>query len=70
LMLETTTTPSPTLPHKGGGSTPSLPLGLIQSHRITLQTTIPIQLNWNRGLAFCLGMIFSENRVPLFGIMP
>jgi hypothetical protein len=29
----------------------------------------PIRLNRDHGLAFCLSMIFSENRFPLFGIM-
>src|SRR5215831_17860513 len=29
----------------------------------------PIMLNRDHGLAFCLSMIFSENRFPLFGIM-
>src|SRR5215813_3968312 len=28
-----------------------------------------IKLNRDHGLAFCLSMIFSENRFPLFGIM-
>jgi hypothetical protein len=29
----------------------------------------PIKLNRDYGLAFCLSMILSENRFPLFGIM-
>jgi hypothetical protein len=28
------------------------------------------QADQRRALAYCLSMIFSENRYPLFGIMP